>query len=33
MTENLRYYERRGYTETHRGHDDGFERAYFSKRL
>jgi GNAT superfamily N-acetyltransferase len=33
MTENLAYYPRRGYVETHRGHEDGFDRVYFSKRL
>jgi GNAT superfamily N-acetyltransferase len=33
MTENLAYYPRRGYVETHRGHEDGFDRVYFSKRV
>lgn len=33
MTENLAYYRRHGYVETHRGHADGFDRVYFSKRL
>lgn len=33
MSENLDYYPRKGYTETHRGLDDGYERVYFSRRL
>jgi GNAT superfamily N-acetyltransferase len=33
MTENISYYPRRGYTETHRGGPDGFERVFFAKRL
>jgi hypothetical protein len=33
MTENLAYYPRRGYVETHRTVADGFSRVYFSKRL
>lgn len=33
MTENIAYYPRRGYTETHRGGQDGFRRVFFSKRL
>ncbi len=33
MTENLAYYPRRGYVETHRGHEDGFDRVYFSKTV
>jgi GNAT superfamily N-acetyltransferase len=33
MTENIAYYPRRGYTETHRGGSDGYERVFFSKRL
>lgn len=33
MTENLAYYPRQGYVETHRGVDDGFRRVYFRKRL
>jgi N-acetylglutamate synthase-like GNAT family acetyltransferase len=33
MTENLAYYPRRGYAETHRGEQDGFHRVYFSKHL
>jgi GNAT superfamily N-acetyltransferase len=33
MTENLAYYPRHGYVETHRGTQDGFHRVYFSKQL
>lgn len=33
MTENLTYYPRHGYTETHRMQDDGFQRVFFRKRL
>jgi GNAT superfamily N-acetyltransferase len=33
MTENLGYYPRHGYAETHRGEEDGFRRVYFTKRL
>jgi ribosomal protein S18 acetylase RimI-like enzyme len=33
MTENIAYYPRRGYTETHRGGPDGYERVFFTKRL
>ncbi|GLY95066.1 GNAT family N-acetyltransferase [Actinoplanes sp. NBRC 103695] len=33
MTENLGYYERRGYRETHRTLDDGFRRVFFTKSL
>ncbi len=33
MTENLSYYPRHGYAETHRAQDDGFDRVYFSKHL
>jgi GNAT superfamily N-acetyltransferase len=33
MTENLTYYPRRGYAETHRGDQDGFRRVFFSKRV
>jgi GNAT superfamily N-acetyltransferase len=32
MTENLAYYPRHGYTETHRAHQDGFHRVFFRKR-
>ncbi|MET7399392.1 GNAT family N-acetyltransferase [Dactylosporangium sp. NPDC005572] len=31
MTENLAYYARRGWTETHRATSDGFSRVYFHK--
>jgi GNAT superfamily N-acetyltransferase len=33
MTENLAYYPRHGYTETHQAHQDGFHRVFFRKRL
>jgi GNAT superfamily N-acetyltransferase len=33
MTENLAYYPRHGYAETHRAEQDGFRRVFFSKRL
>ncbi len=33
MTENLAYYPRHGYVETHRGEGDGFSRVYFTKCL
>lgn len=33
MTENLGYYARRGYRETHRGIQDGYRRVYFTKLL
>jgi len=33
MTENLAFYPRLGYEETHRRVDDGFERVFFSKHL
>lgn len=33
MTENLAFYPRRGYTETHRAEQDGFQRVFFAKRL
>jgi GNAT superfamily N-acetyltransferase len=33
MTENLDYYPRRGYRETHRGAQDGYQRVYFTKTL
>jgi ribosomal protein S18 acetylase RimI-like enzyme len=32
MTENLTWYPRHGYTETHRAEQDGFRRVFFSKR-
>jgi hypothetical protein len=31
MTENLAYYPRRGYIETHRAAQDGFHRVFFRK--
>jgi GNAT superfamily N-acetyltransferase len=31
MTENLAFYANRGYTETHRAHDEGFDRVFFRK--
>ena len=33
MTENLAYYPRHGYIETHRAEQDGFHRVYFSKHI
>lgn len=33
MTENIAYYRRRGYVETHRGPQDGYNRVFFSKAL
>jgi ribosomal protein S18 acetylase RimI-like enzyme len=33
MTENLAYYLRHGYTETHRMQQDGFQRVFFRKCL
>jgi len=33
MTENLAYYPRHGYAETHRAEEDGFRRVFFRKRL
>ena len=33
MTENLSYYPRHGYRETHRGLDQGFRRVFFTKVL
>jgi ribosomal protein S18 acetylase RimI-like enzyme len=33
MTENLAYYRRHGYAESHRGEQDGFRRVFFRKRL
>jgi GNAT superfamily N-acetyltransferase len=33
MTENLAYYPRHGYTETHRAEEDGFRRVYFRRSL
>jgi N-acetylglutamate synthase-like GNAT family acetyltransferase len=31
MTENIAFYPRHGYHETHRGGSDGFERVFFAK--
>jgi hypothetical protein len=33
MTENLAFYARRGFTETHRGGQDGFRRVFLRKNL
>jgi ribosomal protein S18 acetylase RimI-like enzyme len=33
MTENLAYYPRHGYVETHRAEEEGFRRVFFSKQL
>lgn len=33
MTENLAYYPRRGYVETHRAVQDGFNRVFFRKLI
>jgi GNAT superfamily N-acetyltransferase len=33
MTENLAYYPRHGYAETHRAEHDGFRRVFFRKRI
>jgi ribosomal protein S18 acetylase RimI-like enzyme len=33
MTENLAYYTRHGYVETHRAEQDGFRRVYFRKPI
>jgi N-acetylglutamate synthase-like GNAT family acetyltransferase len=33
MTENLVYYPRRGYRETHRAMDNGYARVYFTKTV
>jgi GNAT superfamily N-acetyltransferase len=33
MTENIAYYPRHGYVETHRAEHDGFRRVFFCKRL
>jgi GNAT superfamily N-acetyltransferase len=33
MTENLSYYPRHGYTETHRAEEDGYRRVFFRKPL
>ena len=33
MTENLAYYARRGYVETHRAEQEGFQRVFFRKPI
>ena len=33
MTENLAYYPRQGYVETHRDEVNGFHRVFFAKHL
>lgn len=33
MAENIRYYPRRGFRETHRAFDAGYQRVYFSRFL
>lgn len=33
MVENHGFYERRGFVETHRSNDSGYERVYFSKSV
>jgi ribosomal protein S18 acetylase RimI-like enzyme len=33
MTENLDYYPRKGYVETHRGTQDGYRRVFFTKSI
>ncbi len=33
MTENLAYYPRRGYAETHRAEQDGYRRVFFRKSV
>ena len=33
MTENLEHYPRRGYRQTHRAEQDGYQRVFFSKHL
>jgi GNAT superfamily N-acetyltransferase len=33
MTENVTYYGRHGYTESHRAEEHGFSRVYFSRLL
>ena len=33
MTENIAYYPRRGFTETHRAGQDGYRRVFFTKPL
>jgi N-acetylglutamate synthase-like GNAT family acetyltransferase len=33
MTENLKYYPRRGFVETHRGEQSGFARVFYTKQV
>lgn len=33
MADNVRYYKRRGFVETHRATDNGYRRIYFSRQL
>ena len=33
MTENLTYYARHGYRETHRATQDGYRRVFFTKSV
>lgn len=33
MLENVSYYERRGFVETHRSDESGYERIYFTKKV
>ncbi len=33
MTENLRYYPRQGYIETHRATENGYRRVFFTKAI
>ena len=33
MTENVQYYPRKGFRETHRATDAGYQRVYFSRSL
>ena len=33
MVENIDYYPRKGFVETHRATDAGYERVYFSRHL
>ena len=33
MTENLSYYPRRGFVESHRSGDSGYRRVFFSKQV
>jgi len=33
MTENIAFYTRLGFTETSRGHEDGYDRVFMTKRL